>query len=55
MTKVARNSIETTILEGLLCSGHKLSLGPDHVTMYTKWTNVARNSIETAKSGGVLV
>ena len=32
---------------GFLCSGDKLSLGPDHDPRCTKWTKVLGNSVET--------
>ena len=31
-----------------MCSGDKLSLGPDHDPRCTKWTKVLGNSVETA-------
>ena len=32
---------------GFLCSGDKLSLGPDHDPTCTKWTKVLGNNVET--------
>ena len=61
MTPRARNgrmSYETVLkrpFRRVSCAGgSKLRLGPDHEPTYTKWTEVARNLIETTSLEGFL-